>query len=204
MIGNMVIGVPCGMKLCSISETKLQVVSTLLLIRVVRSIVSCLNWDKSVIGTVRGLVIWVQLCQNLLGRISSYLKIRFSLFRLNSLVFILSKNATTGPNIFFRVCLLTFSSLTTRKPIILYYLWLSSEFYLLGLFISYYKESSAGKALHCGPYFVTYYRIYFICVVLYTTEIFKVFFFIASISPVYMSPQSPYVALVAVFMTWFV
>lgn len=120
------------------------------------------------------------------------------------LMFILRQNATSGPNIFFPACPLTFPSLTIRRPIILCYLWLSSEFYLLGLFISYYQESSFGKGLHYRPYFVTYSRIYFICVFLYPTEILKVFFFIASISPMHITPQSPYLAVVADFIRWFV
>ena len=93
------------------------------------------------------------------------------------LVFIVGKNATTGPKIFFPACPLTFPSLTIRRPIILCYLWLSSEFYLLGLSISYHQVSSVGKGLHYRPHLVTYSRIYFICVFLYPTEFLKVFFF---------------------------
>lgn len=124
MTDNIVIGVPFDMKLYSISETRLQVVRTLLRIGEVRSIVSWVKWDKSAIGTVRGLVICVQLFENLHGRISSYLKIWLALFRLQSYIFIFILG-----NVLFLVCLLTFPFLTTCRPIILCYLWLSSEFF---------------------------------------------------------------------------
>lgn len=120
------------MKLYSISETTLQVASTLLLICVARSIMS---WTR-----VRHVCNWkIQRTCYLCAPLSESTWENFILFKNTTsaisptkldlhLVFILGENATTDPNIFFPVCHLTFPSLTIRRLVILCYLWLSSEF----------------------------------------------------------------------------
>jgi hypothetical protein len=92
----------------------------------------------------------MQRLQNIHAGISCYKNTTCAISSTNfdlRLVFILGKNTNTGPNIFFPVYSSTFPSLTTCRLIILCYFWLSSEFYLLGLYIPFCQESSVGKGL---------------------------------------------------------
>jgi hypothetical protein len=82
MIGNIVIGVPSSMKLYLISETELEVVSTLLRVHVVRSRLLCPDWSEASPQLEQSEdLLFLQLFQNLHGRISAYLEIRLALFR---------------------------------------------------------------------------------------------------------------------------
>jgi len=192
MIVNIVIGVPSGMKLYSISEARLQAVSTLLRIRVVRSTVSWLKW-----GHVRN---WNgQRTCYLCAALSESTWENFILFNnticaISStkldirLVFILGKKCHHWPKYILSSVSFGFSFLdyplayNSLLPLAVFGILSTWPFYIFPSRILCWKRPTLSTLL-CHP------RISFICVFLYPTEILKVFFFSCSISPVNMSPQ---------------